>query len=137
MAAATGLSKSTVGRIWRAFGLKPHLVDTFKLSTDPLFVDKVRDIVGLYLNPPERAVVSVRGREIRHPGAEPDCAVAADDARDGRAAQLRLRPRRHHRLCSPPSMWLPGWSSTPSSGGTAQQSSRSFSTRSTGKCPTT
>ncbi len=57
MAAETGLSKSTIGRIWRAFGLKPHLVETFKLSTDPLFIEKVRDVVGLYLNPPERAVV--------------------------------------------------------------------------------
>ena len=57
MAAETGLSKSTVGRIWRAFGLKPHLVDTFKLSTDPLFIERVRDVVGLYMNPPERAVV--------------------------------------------------------------------------------
>jgi transposase len=57
MAAEAGLSKSTVGRIWRAFGLKPHLVDTFKLSSDPLFIEKVRDVVGLYLNPPERAVV--------------------------------------------------------------------------------
>jgi transposase len=57
MATETGLSKSTVGRIWRAFGLKPHLVDTFKLSSDPLFIEKVRDVVGLYLNPPERAVV--------------------------------------------------------------------------------
>ena len=57
MAAASGLSQSTVGRIWRAFGLKPHRADTFKLSTDPYFVEKVRDIVGLYLSPPERAVV--------------------------------------------------------------------------------
>ncbi len=57
MAARSGLSKSTVGRIWRAFGLKPHLADTFKLSTDPLFVDKVVDVVGLYHNPPEHAVV--------------------------------------------------------------------------------
>ena len=57
MAAETGLSKSTVGRIWRAFGLKPHLVETFKLSSDPLFIEKVRDVVGLYLDPPERAVV--------------------------------------------------------------------------------
>ena len=52
-----GLSKSTVGRIWKAFGLKPHLVDTFKLCNDPQFIDKVRDVVGLYLDPPERAVV--------------------------------------------------------------------------------
>jgi transposase len=57
MAARSGLSKSTIGRIWRRFGLKPHLADTFKLSTDPLFVEKVVDVVGLYHYPPERAVV--------------------------------------------------------------------------------
>jgi transposase len=57
MAQATGMSQSSVSRIWRAFGLKPHLVATFKLSPDPLFVDKVRDIVGLYINPPEGALV--------------------------------------------------------------------------------
>jgi transposase len=51
------LSKSTIGRIWRDFGLKPHQSDTFKLSTDPLFVEKVVDVVGLYHNPPEKAVV--------------------------------------------------------------------------------
>src|SRR6266436_2761657 len=52
-----GHAPSTVHRIWRAFGLQPHRVETFKLSSDPLFVEKVRDIVGLYLSPPERAVV--------------------------------------------------------------------------------
>ena len=57
MAARCGLSQSTVGRIWRAFGLQPHRTDTFKLSRDPLFIDKVRDIVGLYLDPPDRALV--------------------------------------------------------------------------------
>jgi transposase len=57
MAKRSGLSKSTVGRIWRAFGLKPHLTDSFKLSTDPQFIEKVRDVVGLYLDPPERALV--------------------------------------------------------------------------------
>lgn len=57
MAQASGLSQSTISRIWRTFGLKPHMVDTFKLSTDPQFVDKVRDIVGLYLAPPEHALV--------------------------------------------------------------------------------
>ena len=57
MAEKSGLSKSTIGRIWRRFDLKPHLVDGFKLSTDPLFVDKVVDVVGLYHNPPEKAVV--------------------------------------------------------------------------------
>jgi transposase len=57
MAAASGLSQTAVSRIWRAFGLKPHRQETFKLSTDPQFVDKVRDIVGLYLNPPDAALV--------------------------------------------------------------------------------
>jgi transposase-like protein/transposase len=57
MASKSGLSKSTIGRIWRKFELKPHLVDGFKLSTDPLFVEKVVDVVGLYHNPPEKAVV--------------------------------------------------------------------------------
>ena len=57
MAERSGLSASTVGRIWRAFGLQPHRSETFKLSPDPLFVEKVYDIVGLYLNPPEAAVV--------------------------------------------------------------------------------
>jgi transposase len=57
MARATGMTQSAVSRIWRAFGLKPHLSETFKLSTDPQFIEKVRDIVGLYLNPPEGALV--------------------------------------------------------------------------------
>jgi transposase len=57
MAAATGMSQSAVSRIWRAFGLKPHRSESFKLSPDPQFIDKIRDIVGLYLNPPEAAVV--------------------------------------------------------------------------------
>jgi transposase len=57
MAGESGLSRSTVGRIWKAFGLKPHQVQTFKLSTDPQFVDKVRDVVGLYVDPPEKALV--------------------------------------------------------------------------------
>src|ERR1700739_4126028 len=57
MAEASGLSHMTVQRIGKAFGLEPHRSETFKLSTDPQFVEKVRDIVGLYLNPPERALV--------------------------------------------------------------------------------
>jgi transposase len=57
MAKACGLSRSTVSRIWRAFALKPHRVETFELSKDPLFVEKVRDVVGVYLNPPDKALV--------------------------------------------------------------------------------
>jgi transposase len=57
LAEQSGLSRSTISRIWRAFGLQPHRSEAFKLSKDPLFIEKVRDIVGLYLNPPDRAMV--------------------------------------------------------------------------------
>jgi transposase len=57
MATRSGLSQSAISRIWRAFALQPHRVKTFKLSKDPLFIDKVRDIVGLYLQPPDKALV--------------------------------------------------------------------------------
>jgi transposase len=57
MAAEMGLSQNAIVRIWRAFGLQPHRVENFKFSKDPQFVEKVRDIVGLYLNPPDRAIV--------------------------------------------------------------------------------
>ena len=57
MAKASGLSNASISRIWRAFGLQPHRTATFKLSNDPLLIDKVRDIVGLYMHPPDHAVV--------------------------------------------------------------------------------
>ena len=57
LARTTGLSRMTISRIWHAFGLRPHRSETFKLSPDPQLIDKVRDIVGLYINPPEHAVV--------------------------------------------------------------------------------
>jgi len=57
LAQATGLSASTIRRIWKRYGLKPHLVRTFKLSQDPQFVEKLEDVIGLYLNPPEHALV--------------------------------------------------------------------------------
>src|SRR5208283_2204909 len=57
LAKRTGLSRASIHRIWRAFSLAPHRTETFKLSKDPLFIDKVRDIVGLYLDPPDRAMV--------------------------------------------------------------------------------
>jgi transposase len=57
MSAATGMSQTAVSRIWRAFGLQPHRVETFKLSNDPFFIEKLRDVVGLYLDPPDAALV--------------------------------------------------------------------------------
>ena len=57
MAAVTGVSASSIRRVWKAHGLKPHRVETFKVSRDPLFVEKLEDIVGLYMSPPENALV--------------------------------------------------------------------------------
>jgi transposase len=66
LAREVGLTQSAVLRIWQAFGLQPHRQDTWKLSKDPQFIDKVRDVVGLYLNPPERAVVLCVDEKVRH-----------------------------------------------------------------------
>ena len=82
MAAEVGLSQSAVSRIWRAFGLQPHRQETWKLSKDPLFVEKFRDVVGLYLDPPERGRF-VRRFQVADPGAgsqRPDPADAAGHA---------------------------------------------------------
>jgi transposase len=81
MARSAGMSQSAVSRIWRAFGLKPHIIQTWKLSTDPQFIEKVRDVVGLYMAPPENALV-LRGREEPDPGAGPDRALPAAAAHD-------------------------------------------------------
>ncbi|MFD3188942.1 IS630 family transposase [Sedimentitalea sp. HM32M-2] len=96
MAAATGLSHTTIRRIWTAFGLRPHRSETFKLSTDPLFGDKVQDIVGLYLSPPNRAIV-LCGRKIPNPGPRPRATRPSLGARRGRAAQRfrqKVRPEK-------------------------------------------
>ena len=66
MAEEVGLNQSAVHRIWKAFGLQPHRQQTWKLSRDPQFIDKVRDVVGLYLNPPERAIVLCVDEKVRH-----------------------------------------------------------------------
>jgi len=65
MAEAAGLSQNAIVRIWHAFGLQPHRVENFKFSKDPQFVEKVRDIVGLYLNPPDRAIVLCVDERVR------------------------------------------------------------------------
>ncbi len=82
MAKRSGLSRSTIGRIWRKFDLKPHLQDSFKLSTGPFFVEKVVDVVGLYHNPPEKAVVLCVDEKSRAPRG-------ADGSRAGGGARRR------------------------------------------------
>ena len=96
MAKESGLSKSTVGRIWKAFGLKPHLVDTFKLSNDPQFIDKVRDVVRVVSGSTGKDPGALCRREIADPGPGPLGAGAADDARVAPTAHPRLRAPRHH-----------------------------------------
>ncbi|GAA1827404.1 hypothetical protein [Actinomadura chokoriensis] len=93
MAERTGLSKSTTGRIWRQFNLKPHRADTFKVSTAPLFVEEVVDVVGLYHHPPERAVVLCVDEKSQMQALARSTS-AADDAGHAQAAHPRLRPAR-------------------------------------------
>jgi transposase len=91
MAKARGMSQSTISRIWRAFGLKPHLAESFKLSPDPQFIEKVRDIVGLYLNPPRRRRGALCRREVPDPGPRPHRTDPAPVAGNTRAADHDYR----------------------------------------------
>jgi len=95
MAKATGVSPATVQRIWAERGLQPHRVETFKLSNDKRFEEKLADVVGLYLNPPDKAVV-LCADEKSQVQANPVPAGTADDGGDARTAQPRLCPQRHH-----------------------------------------
>jgi hypothetical protein len=99
-AGAVGYAPSTIYRIWRAFGLQPHRTESFKLSTDPLFVEKVRDIVGLYMAPPERALVlcvdeksQIQALDRSQPLLPPS---PGDAYRPSGAAHPRRHAARHH-----------------------------------------
>jgi transposase len=96
MARAVGHAPSTIHRIWRAFGLQPHRSETFKLSTDPLFVEKVRDIVGLYLAPPERATVLCVDEKSQIQAL--DCSQPLLPMRAGQAERRRHDYTRHGTL---------------------------------------
>ena len=86
MAQRSGLSHNTVSRIWRAFALQPHRTETFKLSAAPSSSRKCGDIVGLYLNPPDRALVLCVRREVPNPSPGPHQAALASTSGPGRAA---------------------------------------------------
>ena len=113
MARAAGLSQSTVDRIWRAFGLKPHRTETFKLSSDPYFVEKVRDVVGLYLSPPERAIVLCVDEKSQVQAldrTQPLLPLAPGQVE----THPRLRPQRHHlAVCGPQRGHRPGHRAVP------------------------
>lgn len=93
MARSSGLSVSTVQRIWRAFGLQPHRLETFKLSTDPDFVAKVRDVVGLYMAPPDRALVLCVDEKSQIQAL--DCSQPMLPMRPGQAARRTHDYKRH------------------------------------------
>ena len=98
MAKHAGVSRNTVQRIWKARGLKPHLVDTFKISTDPAFEDKLTDVVGVYLNPPEQAVVLCLDEKSQVQAL--DRTQPSLPMKKGRAEHVdpRLQAQRHHHL---------------------------------------
>src|SRR4051794_22384075 len=96
LARAAGLSQTAVCRIWRAFALKPHRMETFKLSKDPLFVEKVRDIVGLYLAPPDRALVLCVDEKPQIQAVQGS--AAAFPLRPGQAERVTHDYRRHGTL---------------------------------------
>lgn len=132
MAKASGLSVSTVQRIWRAFGLQPHRLETFKLSTDPNFVAKVRDVVGLYVSPPEHAIyVWMRSPKSRRWTAVSRCCRCVPANRPEEV--MTTRGTAPHR-CSPPSTLRPDGSSASATDATVLPSSASSSTRSRPPC---
>ena len=96
MADTTGVSKSTVHRVWKAFNIQPHRQKHFKLSTDPFFVEKVHDIVGLYLNPPDNAMVLCVDEKGQTQALERTQPSAAPWARIRRRRHAWLHPSRHH-----------------------------------------
>ena len=96
MARRCGMSQSAISRIWRAFALQPHRSETFKLSRDPLFIEKVRDIVGLYLNPPDRALVLCVDEKAQIQALDRTQPFAAPATGADRAPNPRLRTPRHH-----------------------------------------
>ena len=100
MATEIGFSHTTIRRIWNAFGMQPHRSQTFKLSSDPLFVDKVRDIVGLYLSPPNRALALSVDEKTSYKR------LIASSAGAFRSGERILMSARAQRRCSRPSLSL-------------------------------
>ena len=106
MARRSGLSHNTVSRIWRAFALQPHRTETFKLSADPLFIENVRDIVGLYLNPPDRALVLCVDEKSQNPSPGPHQAAFCPCVRARPSGAPMITCATAPRPSSP--LWTPG-----------------------------
>jgi len=115
LARKCGMSQSAVSRIWRAFALQPQRSETFKLSRDPLFIEKVRDMVGLYLNPPERALVLCVDEKAQIQALDRTQPLLPHATGTNRAPNSRLRASRHHvAVCRPGDGQRPGDRGVPS-----------------------
>ena len=133
MGRAVGHSPSTIHRIWQAFGLQPHRSESFKLSSDPFFVEKVRDIVGLYMAPPERALVLCVDDKSQIQALDRSQPLLA--MRPGRPSGARMMTSVTARSRSSPRSIVPAAkSSGDASSATGQRSSRAFSTPSRTTC---
>jgi transposase len=133
MARSSGISTSSVQRIWRAFGLQPHRTETFKLSTDPLFVDKVRDVVGLYMSPPDHALVLCVDEKSQMQAL--DRTQPLLPLSPGQAERRSHDYKRHgRRRCSPRLILPPAGCSAVATGATAQLSSAASLMSSTLPC---
>src|SRR3954469_940623 len=143
MAAHTGLTQTAVSRIWRAFELKPHKVDYWKLSTDPHFVDKLYDVVGLYLDPPERALVLCVDEKSQVQALDRSAPVlpmmpAAPERQTHTYIRHGHPPRPSataRPACSPHSIWPPATSTAACTASTGPPSSARSSTSSTARSP--
>ena len=127
MVKSSGLSVSSVQRIWRAFGLQPHRMETFKLYTDPDFVAKVRDVVGLYVSPPERAPVLCVDEKSQIQALDRSQPHATDAAPVNRLDAATITRVMAPYRCSPPSTSPPAGSSASTMDAIVPQSSASFS----------
>ena len=129
------MSQTAIARIWKAFALQPHRIETFKLSNDPLFIDKVRDIVGLYLNPPERALVLCVDEKSQIQALDRTAAAFCRCVRASPSGARTTTCATARRRCSPRWMSRPAKSSANCIAGIASASSCSSSIRSTRRCP--
>src|SRR5438034_1291586 len=126
LAQKTGLSQTAIVRIWHAFGLQPHRAENFKLSKDPQFVEKVRDIVGLYMNPPDRAIVLCVDEKSQVQALNRTQPILPL-ARESRHGNRTITSATESRRCSRPWTWPVESPSATATGGTGIRSSCDFS----------
>jgi Winged helix-turn helix len=127
LASKLGVSRMMVQRVWQRYDIQPHRVEKFKISNDPKFEDKVRDVVGLYLDPPDRALVLCVDEKSQIQALEPDCSHSAAQTGIARTSERMTINDTERRRCLPPSTSSMARSSAAVCGGIVARSSSSFS----------